>query len=295
MGPSADLRGGSLVCRNSRIPLHGPARRTGRRYGEIPREGVRLGICRKGIMRTRCREVSARRLWHAVVDGVEGTALHAESDGDSGRRRREEHGAPWLGTGSGVPRPAIRCRCVIEIFAAWRKEKLTGAVTGIGRERIRPTARRRRWGRGRGWERSQVCRRHSVLPVASLVGCGCKVEDCGSVNGDREGGKEEVELELVDGGSLVDVTVFDRVVVGASVVLEVVLEEVVVEEVAVEEVVVVEPGEDEAESKQLVSSLGWIVRGPALATWLALSRSKKETVCPAGTGKTQGNPSPPNG
>ena len=57
----------------------------------------------------------------------------------------------------------------------------------------------------------------------------------------------------------------------------------------------VDPADDEAESKQLVSSLGWIVRGPALATWLALSRSKKETVCPAGTGKTQGNPSPVNG
>ena len=135
-----------------------------------------------------------------------------------------------------------------------------------------------------------------VLPVASEADGGCEGEDSGSVNGDGEGGDEEVEVELVDVG----VTVLDGVVVGASVVLEVVLEEVVVEEVVVEEVVVedvvvVEPGDDEAESKQLVSSLGWMVRGPALATWLALSRSKKETVCPAGTGKTQGKPSPVNG
>ena len=135
-----------------------------------------------------------------------------------------------------------------------------------------------------------------VLPVVSEVGGGCEVEDSDSVNGEGEGGDEEVDVELVD----VDVVVLDDVVVGASVVLEVVLEEVVVEEVVVEEVVVedvvvVELGEDEAESKQLVSSLGWIVRGPALATWLALSRSKKDTVCPAGTGKTQGNPSPVNG
>ena len=134
-----------------------------------------------------------------------------------------------------------------------------------------------------------------VLPVVSEVDSGCEVEESDSVNGEGEGGNE-VDVELVD----VDVTELDGVVVGGSVVLEVVLEEVVVEEVVVEEVVVedvvvVDPAEDEAESKQLVSSLGWIVRGPALATWLALSRSKKETVCPAGTGKTQGKPSPVNG
>ena len=118
-------------------------------------------------MRTRCREVGPRRLRHAIeVDGVQGTALHPESDdGHSGRRRREERGIPpsRLHTGSTVPRPSIRCQCVIVIFAACRKEMLTGAVADTGRERVRPIARRRRRGRGRGWERSQaVCGRHSL-------------------------------------------------------------------------------------------------------------------------------------
>ena len=114
-------------------------------------------------MRTRCREVGPRRLRHAIeVDGVQGTALHPESDdGHSGRRRREERGIPpsRLHTGSTVPRPSIRCQCVIVIFAACRKEMLTGAVADTGRERVRPRRRRR----GRGWERPQaVCGRHSL-------------------------------------------------------------------------------------------------------------------------------------
>ena len=144
-----------------------------------------------------------------------------------------------------------------------------------------------------------------VLPGlgSSVVVSDCEVDGGDTENGVGEEGAEEVEVVLVDGGPLVlgVVVLVELVVVGASWVgLGVVVDDVVVEEVVIEDevVVVVEGVFDDvvsAESKQLVSSFGWIIRGPALAVWLALSCSSKFTVCPAGTGMTQGKSGPFSG
>ena len=52
------------------------------------------------------------------------------------------------------------------------------------------------------------------VALVSLLADGvCEVDDCDPMNGEREGGAEEVDSEPVDGGSLVDVAMVDGGVV----------------------------------------------------------------------------------
>ena len=142
-----------------------------------------------------------------------------------------------------------------------------------------------------------------ALPFPLVVVCDCEVDGEDIVNGvkERDIKEEDVVVDddvLEDGadvGVAVGVGVGLVVVVEEVVVEEVVVEEVVVGDVVVEDVVVVEllSGAGAGVSRQLASSLGWIVRGPAPATWLALSNSSKLMEYPAGTGMVHGKPAPP--